>query len=112
MLLGELDDNPSTSLTNGIEAAAKAVSDVLLQGDTKFRLYEYVPRGLPSGGPTFYVISWRGGRTFRWPEWVVVKASDDPWLAKASQFVNPNDYTSKTVDGKRIDATVSGQLSV
>jgi hypothetical protein len=48
VLLGELDDNPGTTVTNALENAAESVSRQLLDGDRSFKLYEYEHR---SSGP-------------------------------------------------------------
>jgi len=109
VLLGELDDNPSTSLTNALETAAHAVSEKLLGGETDFNLYEYVPRGLPSGKPTFYRIVWSGGRAFRWPTWNPVPPDEDDWLSAVKTLVRTTGYTSRNVSAPTIDATSSGR---
>ena len=106
VLLGELDDNPSTSVTNLIEEVAHDVWVELLDSEGDFDLYEFVPRGLPDGDPTFYRIQWKGGRPFRWPVWERVDPSADPWLERVQSLglVRATGYTSDAIDAPWVDA--------
>lgn len=105
VVVGELDDNPSTSATNAIETVADAISRKVLPGRTDFDLFEYVPKGLPAMQPTFYRVTWEGGRPFRWPVWNRVDPSAEVWLQMASKYVTPSPYLSTQIRGERIDAT-------
>ena len=102
VLLGELDDNPGTTVTNALESAAESVAQMLLGGDHDFSLYEYVPKGLPSLEPTFYRIEWNGqpGR-FSMPTWHVVDPDTNPWTRYFRGFVRDRGYTSAALIAER-----------
>jgi len=80
VLVGELDDNPGTTVTNAIEEVAHGIRRKIVKGKRNFDLYEYVPVGLPELKPTFYRIKWNGapGR-FAMPTWDVVDPSRVKW---------------------------------
>ena len=102
VLVGELDDNPGTTVTNAVEEVAEGISRKLLSGDGDFELYEYVPKGLPKLEPTFYRIVWQGqpGR-FSEPAWEIVDPTTDEWLQDAQDSVMSHDYTSKVLGADR-----------
>jgi len=102
VLVGELDDNPGTTVTNAVEEVAESIRQELLGGDPNFELYEYVPKGLPKLRPTFYRIEWRGepGR-FSMPEWQVVEPDSDPWLRHLRSNVMEQGYTARTLIDER-----------
>jgi hypothetical protein len=102
VLVGELDDNPGTTVTNAIEEVAESVKRELLDGDPDFVLYEYVPKGLPSLRPTFYRIEWKGQPGhFSMPEWHIVEPDSDPWLRHLRGLVLETEYTSKALIAER-----------
>ncbi len=45
VLVGELDDNPGTTVTNAVEEVARGIRRKLVKGRGGFDLYEYVPVG-------------------------------------------------------------------
>jgi hypothetical protein len=98
VLVGELDDNPGTTVTNAIEQVAENIRRELLDGDATFELYEYVPKGLPKLEPTFYRIQW-GGQPgcFVEPAWLVVEPESDPWLRELGDAVMQGGYTSQNL---------------
>jgi hypothetical protein len=98
VLVGELDDNPGTTVTNAIEQVAENIRHDLLNGDYNFELYEYVPRGLPELKPTFYRIVWKGrSGQYSMPEWQVVEPDSDHWLRSLRHLVMENGYTSQAL---------------
>jgi len=100
--VGELDDNPGTTVTNAIEQVAERIRCDLLDGDPHFELYEYVPKGLPQLRPTFYRIEWRGQPGhFSMPTWLVVEPSADPWLRHLQDLVMEDGYTSQALIADR-----------
>jgi hypothetical protein len=102
VLVGELDDNPGTTVTNAVEEVAEGVYGRLLSGDRDFELYEYVPKGLPKLEPTFYRIVWRGqpGR-FSMPAWDVVDPNTDNWLRGIQGLVMSHHYASEALRADR-----------
>ena len=102
VLVGELDDNPGTSVTNALEQVAESVRRELLDDDPNFDLYEYVPKGLPGLRPTFYKIEWRGEPgCFSMPEWQIVEPGSDPWLRHLRSNVMEQGYTARTLIAER-----------
>jgi hypothetical protein len=102
VLVGELDDNPGTTVTNALEGLAESVRRELLDGDPNFELYEFVPKGLPKLQPTFYRIEWRGEPGhFSMPEWQVVDPGSDPWLRDLRSEVMEKGYTAQTLIAER-----------
>jgi hypothetical protein len=94
VLVGELDDNPGTSVINATEQVTEAISQRLLHGGREFELYEYIPKGLPDLTPTFYRIDWRGqAGMFSMPTWTVVDPEGDPWLRSLRKEVTETAYT-------------------
>lgn len=110
MLVGELDDNPGTSVTNAIEEVAEIVRLELLDGNPSFALYEYVPRGLPKLKPTFYRVIWSGPPGSFWmPDWQVVEPESDPWLRAFRSQVMEHGYTSRVLIAQRKLAVVDSR---
>jgi hypothetical protein len=105
VLVGELDDNPSTSATNAIETVANAISHYLLARRKDFELFQYVPRDLPNQKPAFYRIEWKGGRPFRWPIWNAIDPKEDDWLLGVQRYVRDDGYTSDSINAEPLDAT-------
>jgi hypothetical protein len=102
VLVGELDDNPGTTVTNALEEVAESIRRELLDGDPHFELYEYVPKGLPKLQPTFYKIEWRGQPGhFSMPDWQVVEPDSDPWLRRIREVVKEKAYTSQALIAER-----------
>jgi len=102
VLVGELDDNPGTTITNALEEVAEAIKRYVLNGDSDFELYQYSPQGLPDLKPTFYRIEWKGqpGR-FSMPVWNVVDPRKDPWLRVLRDQVKEHNYTSHALIAER-----------
>jgi hypothetical protein len=102
VLVGELDDNPGTSVLNATEQIADAVSRTLLGGSSRFELYEFVTEGLPDLKPTFNRIDWKGppGR-FSMPTWNPVDPEADDWLRRLGGVVRSHDYTFKALTAER-----------
>ena len=94
VLVGELEDNPGTSVINATEQVAEAISQRLLQGGRDFVLYEYITKGLPELKPTFYRIDWKGQPgLFSMPTWTPIDPQTDPWLRSLRHQVKENNYT-------------------
>jgi len=102
VLVGELDDNPGTSVINATEQVAEAISRRLLQGCRDFELYQYIPKGLPDLEPTFYRIDWRGQPgLFSMPTWTPVDPQMDQWLRSLRHEVKEKDYTFDALTAER-----------
>jgi len=102
VLVGELDDNPGTSVINATEQVSDAISRTLLGGSSEFELYEYVIKGLPELKPTFYRIEWKGERgRFSMPTWTPVDPEADPWLRALGPCVKDQDYTFDALTAER-----------
>lgn len=102
VLVGELDDNPGTTVTNALEEVAESVRRELLDGDPNFDLYEYVPMGMPELRPTFYKIEWRGEPGhFSMPTWHAVEPDADPWLRQLQCNVMEHGYTAQALIAER-----------
>lgn len=117
VLVGELDDNPGTSVTNAIEEVAESVKREMLGGDGDFAVFEYAPKGMPGLRPTFYRVSWEGQPGhFSMPEWNVVEPGSDPWLRRWRDLVMEKGYTSKALIAERglevLDARAREDLPV
>jgi len=116
VLVGELDDNPGTTVTNALEQVAESINSRLLKHQADIELYEYVPKGLPELEPTFYRIAWRGGHRFSMPEWNVLADPDGTWLRNVKGLVMDRDYTSKALLANRklpvVDAREPDDLPV
>jgi len=102
VLVGELDDNPGTSVINATEQVSDAISRALLGGSSEFEFYEYVIKGLPELKPTFYRIEWKGERgRFSMPTWTPVDPEADPWLRALGPRVKDRDYTFNALIAER-----------
>jgi hypothetical protein len=101
-LVGELDDNPGTSVTNALQQVADVIRLNLLDGDSEFQLYEYDPEGLPDLEPTFYRIEWNGEPgPGSMPAQDVVDPQTDPWLRRLRDRVPSDNYTSRALIAER-----------
>jgi hypothetical protein len=110
VLVGELDDNPGTTVTNALEQVAATITSRLLDGDRHFDLYEYVPIGLPELKPTFYRIEWRGEPgEFSMPTWQTIDPKDDRWLRHIHDRVRPHEYTSQALIAERQLRIIDGR---
>lgn len=117
-LLGELQDNPGTSVTNALEEAANGVASTTFEGRHDFSIYQYDPAGIPTLKPTFWEITWKGAAgTFALPLWEPVDPAHDQWLTKAQKYVMPENYTAvslresralRLVDSRTLKDPVSG----
>jgi len=104
VLVGELEDNPGTSVTNALEFVAESVARGLLEDDRNFAFYEYVPKGLPKLLPTFYRIEWRGEPgQFSMPEWNVMDPLADQWLRFFKDRVTETGYTSDALKARGVE---------
>src|SRR3954469_9286567 len=96
-LVGELDDNPGTSVNNALERVADAVSRLFFSGTSEFTLYQYSPSSPTAGGPATFRIEGRGGR-FRMPEWVT-PAPDDLFVLEVARLTRDRaSYLSTALD--------------
>lgn len=117
VLVGELDDNPGTSVTNAIEEVAASVKREMLGGEGDFTLFEYAPKGMPDLRPTFYQVIWEGQPGhFSVPEWNIVEPGSDPWLRRWRDLVMEKGYTAKALIAQRglevLDARAREDLPV
>jgi hypothetical protein len=82
VVLGELDDNPGTSLTNALELACAAVSDEFFDRTTDFPIFEWIPHDLPTDRPNMLEIFWHA-QGFRLPEWKTPTRA--PWFVSEAE---------------------------
>lgn len=68
VVLGELDDNPGTSLTNALELACAVIADRYFDRRTDFMIFEWLPHDLRTREPRLFEIKWHAPG-FRLPEW-------------------------------------------
>jgi hypothetical protein len=102
VLVGELDDNPGTAVTNALEQIADIVRRELVDGDSDFVLYEYVPKAPPKLEPVFYRIEWRGEPArFSMPTWEPVDPKADQWVRYFRGKVTDREYTSRALIAQR-----------
>jgi hypothetical protein len=103
-LVGELADNPGTSILNATDEIGAAISSYLLNdaGPQEFTLFEYEPKGLPDLIPSFYRIVWRGAPNhFSMPTWEVVDADEEPELESMRSRVRSGNYTVDALTTER-----------
>jgi hypothetical protein len=108
VLVGELQDNPGTTVRNATEEVARAIKRKLVPSG-QFDLYEYATRGLPSLAPTFYKINWRGAKRFSMPTWEVVDPLADPFLRSAKKLVRSHNYTAEALKRERHVKLIDGR---
>ena len=102
VLVGELDDNPGTTVANALAEVAQAIKHYVLNDDADFELYLYSSEGLPDLEPTFYRIEWNGQQgAFSVPIWHVVDPRADAWLRALRDQVRETGYTSQALIAER-----------
>jgi hypothetical protein len=104
VLVGELDDNPGTSVLNATEEIASAISHKIFNGaaPSDFTLFEYEVKAPPDLKPTFYRVAWNGAPgQFSMPTWTVVDPSVEPGLRSVQGSVRADDYTFDAVTSER-----------
>jgi hypothetical protein len=117
VLVGDLDDNPGTSVINATEEVAVAISQKLFNGagPNDFTMFEYYTKGIPDHAPTFFRIEWEGepGR-FSMPTWTRVDPSEEPRLRSVSDRVRADGYTFDALTTERnlelIDASEPAEV--
>jgi hypothetical protein len=101
VVLGELDDNTGTSLTNALEFACAAVADEFFDRSTTFPVFEWIPHDLPTYQPDMLMIVWRASG-FRLPEW---RAPEDPpqFVLEAEALIRATQpYTAETLKARDV----------
>jgi hypothetical protein len=68
VVLGELEDNPGTSLTNALENACAVVATRFFDRRTGFQVFEWLPTDPVTREPGMFRIKWHADG-FRLPEW-------------------------------------------
>jgi hypothetical protein len=104
VLVGDLDDNPGTSVINATEEVAAEISRRLFKGEgpSAFTLFEYYAKGPPDLTPTFFRIDWAGEPDqFSMPTWTRVNADEEPLLRPLSDRVRPDHYTFDALTAER-----------
>jgi hypothetical protein len=105
VVLGELDDNPGTSLTNALELACAAVAVHFFNGRTDCPIFEWLPQDLRTRAPKMLEIKWHAGG-FRLPEWVPPR-KPPPFVRRAEDRIQTYvPYTAATLRAHKI-GTVS-----
>jgi hypothetical protein len=100
VLVGELADNPGTSVENAVERAAYGVAQTSLPDAQDFALYQFDPQGLPDLAPTFYRVEWGRG-AYLDPTWTVVDPDATPALAGLRDRVRAAGYTAQALMEER-----------
>jgi hypothetical protein len=104
VLVGNLDDNPGTSVINATEEIGWALSRLLFDDadPTAFRMFEYDPRGVPSLEPTTSRVQWNGEPgTFAMPTWVSVESEMLAEIADLLRKVRVQGYTFDALSSER-----------
>lgn len=117
VLVGDLDDNPGTSVINATEQIAAAISQRLFDGacPEDFAMFEYYTGGPPDTAPTFLLVEWKGERGhFSMPTWTTVDPSEEPRLRSISDRVRTDRYTFDALTTERdlelIDISTSDEV--
>ena len=117
VLVGDLDDNPGTSVINATEEVAVAISQKLFNGagPDDFTMFEYYAKGLPDPAPTFFRIEWEGEPgQFSMPTWTRVDPSEESGLRSISDRVLAEGYTFDALTAERdlelIDASEPAEV--
>jgi hypothetical protein len=104
VLVGDLDDNPGTSVVNATEEIGWALSRLLFdkQDPAAFRLFEYDPHGLPDLEPTTCRVQWNGEPgTFSMPTWVPLEPDERAKIGDLIEKVRAQDYTFDALSSER-----------
>jgi hypothetical protein len=104
VLVGQLDDNPGTSVTNAIEEIAALLSAHLFEGanSAEFEVYEYRIRRLPQPQAEFLRVDWNGEHgAFAMPTWDRISPADTPALEPLASHVRMTDYTFAALTTER-----------
>jgi hypothetical protein len=117
VLVGDLSDNPGTSVINATEQIAALISEHLFDGaePSEFAMFEYEPRGTRDLAATFLRVDWHGQPgTFSMPTWTPVDPTTEPSLRKALSRVRADAYTFDALTAERelelIDGAGSEQV--
>jgi hypothetical protein len=101
VVLGELDDNEGTSLTNALEFACAAVADEFFMRTTRFPIFEWIPHDLPTHRPDMLEIYWHASG-FRLPEWRTPQGPPG-FVAQAEKLIRATQpYTSQALADRRV----------
>ncbi|UTI63914.1 hypothetical protein NBH00_21545 [Paraconexibacter antarcticus] len=97
VVLGELDDNEGTSLTNALELACAAVAFRDFGGRSDFEVFEWLPSDPVNRRSSMLKIEWRAPG-IRMPLWV--DSSDPPAYVRQalSRIRNVVPYTARALD--------------
>ncbi len=104
VLVGDLDDNPGTSVINATEQVAVAISQKLFNGAglDDFTMFEYYAKAPPDLAPTFFRVEWEGEPgQFSMPTWTRVDPSEEPGLRCISDRVRADGYTFDALTTER-----------
>jgi len=104
VLVGDLDDNPGTSVVNATEQIATAISERLFDGASPddFAMFEYYTGGESDTEPTFLRVEWEGEPGhFSMPAWTTIDPSEEPGLHSISIRVRPDRYTFDALTTER-----------
>jgi DNA-binding CsgD family transcriptional regulator len=71
VVLGEVEDNKGTSVTNALELVCAGVADRFFEGRTDFAVYEWLPRDVFTSEGRMLEIKWHASG-LRLPEWICV----------------------------------------
>jgi hypothetical protein len=103
-LVGQLEDNPGTSVTNAIEEIASILGKNVFggAGPSGFVLYEFQIRRLGDIRAAFLRIGWEGQpRSFSEPTWTPADPSADPLLSPLAEHVRLAEYTFAALTTER-----------
>lgn len=71
IVLGELEDNKGTSVTNALEIVCAGIVDTFFDGKTDFAVFEWIPHDVFTAEGRMLEIKWHASG-FRMPEWLSV----------------------------------------
>ncbi len=114
VLVGDLADNPGTSVINATEQIAALISERLFDGAAppEFEMFEYEPRSSRDLQSTFLRVDWNGDPgTFSMPTWTPVDPSTEPSLKTALGRVRADDYTFDALTSERELELIDGAVS-
>jgi hypothetical protein len=104
VLVGDLEDNPGTSVVNATEQIGTAISQRLFNGASAddFAMFEYYTGEGSDIAPTFLRVGWKGQLGhFSMPTWTSVDPAEDPRLRSISDRVRPDRYTFDALTTER-----------
>ncbi len=107
VVLGELEDNEGTSVTNALEIVCAGIAEEFFAGSTDFAVYQWLPRDVFTTEGRMLEIHWHAPG-FRLPEWCPVIKLPDYAREAESQIRRIHPYTyeflrKQAIEGVELD---------